>query len=236
MRIAICDDNKLITSSIEEYIANLPFKDIEYDIFFSGDDLIKYIENNQLTYNIYFMDIEMPGSNGIETSKYIRETDQNALIIFVTDHKQYVYNVFDVLPFRFLPKPIDEQSLDNVLGEAMEHIKKMKQVFFFKQGKMQFQVPFDDILFFEGKGRKVRIVTFEAEYEYYDKISNIKERIDMNLFLQIHVSYLVNMDKIRLIKESQVFLENQAVLHISKRFKKEVKELHLKYMEWRCGK
>lgn len=236
MRIAICDDNKVTTACIEEYITSLPFKDIKYDVFYSGDDLIKYIENNQITYNIYFMDIEMPGRTGIETSKYIRIRDKNALIIFVTDHKQYVYDVFDVLPFRFLAKPIDQESLNTVLGEAVEYIRKMKQVFFFKQGKAQLQVPFDEVLYFAGNGRKVRIVTIETEYEYYDKISNIKDQIDMNLFLQIHASYLVNMDKIRLIKDNEVLLENKEVLPISKKFKKEVKELHLKYMEWRCGR
>ena len=63
------------------------------------------MEQENVTFNILFMDIEMPGRNGIETSAYVREKDKNALIIFITDHKEYVYEVFDVLQFRCLIKP-----------------------------------------------------------------------------------------------------------------------------------
>lgn len=235
MRISICDDNRITANYVEEYISNLSFKDITYDIFFSGEDLIKYIENNHVVYNIYFMDIEMPGRSGIETSAYIRQTDKNALIIFITDHKEYVYQVFEVLPFRFLMKPLTKEKLNTVLGEAMEHIQTMKQVFFFKQGKTRLQVPFDEILYFEGNRRKIRLVTNQKEYEFYDKISNLKEQVDMNIFLQIHTSYLINMEQIHLIDESEVLLKNDIHLPISKKFRKEAKEQHLKYMEWRCG-
>ena len=102
MRIAVCEDNNIVAAFMEDYIASMEAENIEYEIFTSGDDLIHYMEQENVTFNILFMDIEMPGRNGIETSAYVREKDKNALIIFITDHKEYVYEVFDVLPFRFL--------------------------------------------------------------------------------------------------------------------------------------
>ena len=159
MRIAVCEDNNIVAAFMEDYIASMEAENIEYEIFTSGDDLIHYMEQENVTFNILFMDIEMPGRNGIETSAYVREKDKYALIIFITDHKEYVYEVFDVLPFRFLIKPVTREALNLVMKKAFEHFNLTKQVFFFKQNKTQLQVAFDEIIYFEGNLRKVRLVT-----------------------------------------------------------------------------
>jgi DNA-binding LytR/AlgR family response regulator len=237
IHIAVCDDSPITSSYVEEYLSKLPLKDISFDVFSSGNDLINYMEKNpdNAYFNIYFMDIEMPGVNGIETAAYIRKNDKNAIIIFITEHKEYVYQVFAVLPFRFIVKPLDKERLDIVLKEAIENIQTMKQLFFFKKERQEFQIPFDEILYFEGAGRKVKLLTETTEYVFYDKISNIKGEVDKNLFLQIHASYLVNMEFIRFISEVEVVLEGNVKLPISKKFRKEAKLQHLNFMEWRCG-
>ena len=219
---------------MEDYISSLDLQDIEYEIFSSGDDLIHYMEVENATFNIYFMDIEMPGRNGIETSAYIRSVDKNALIIFITDHKEYVYDVFDVLPFRFLIKPVTQTSLNAVLKKAIEQIRTAKQVFFFKQNKNRLQVSFDEILYFEANRRKVKLVTAEKEYEFYGKISELWEQLDANIFLQIHNSYVVNMEQIRQLSDSTVILKNEISLPISRHYRNHVRQRHLQYMEWRC--
>lgn len=236
MKIAVCEDNYAVSAFMEDYISSLNIRDIEYEIFSSGDDLIHYMEQEKTTFNIFFMDIEMPGRNGIEVSAYIRETDKNALIIFVTDHKDYVYKVFDVLPFRFLVKPVKQEQLNQVLKEAMEQIKAIKKLYFFKIGKQQFQLKYEEILYFEGNLRKVRIVTTAGKWEFYGRIAYVYKQIDPTIFLQIHVSYLVNMEHIRCITESQVTLTSGDTLPISKKFRNDTKQRHMEYMEWRCGK
>lgn len=237
MRIAVCDDNLITSGYIEEYLSKLSLNDITFDVFCSGNDLIDYMDRNpdNVYFNIYFMDIEMPGVNGIETAAYIRKKDKNALIIFITEHKEYVYQVFEVLPFRFIIKPLNKEKLDIILQEAIENIQTMKQIFFFKKERQNFQIPFDKILYFEGEGRKVKLVTSTTEYKFYDKISNIKKTVNENIFLQIHTSYLVNMEFIRFISEIEVVLEGDVKLPISKKFRKEAKSQHLNFMEWRCG-
>ena len=234
MRIAVCEDNNIVAAFMEDYIASMDAENIEYEIFTSGDDLIHYMERENVTFNILFMDIEMPGRNGIETSAYVREKDKNALIIFITDHKEYVYEVFDVLPFRFLIKPVTREALNLVMKKAFEHFNLTKQVFFFKQNKTQLQVAFDVIIYFEGNLRKVRLVTTGGEYDFYGKISEVVKKLDGNLFLQIHNSYIVNMDQIRKISESVVLLKSGTTLPISKKYREYVRQKHIQYMAWRC--
>lgn len=234
MRIAVCEDNNIVAAFMEDYIASMDAENIEYEIFTSGDDLIHYMEQENVTFNILFMDIEMPGRNGIETSAYVREKDKNALIIFITDHKEYVYEVFDVLPFRFLIKPVTREALNLVMKKVFEHFNLTKQVFFFKQNKTQLQVAFDEIIYFEGNLRKVRLVTTGGEYDFYGKISEVVKKLDGNLFLQIHNSYIVNMDQIRKISESVVLLKSGIALPISKKYREYVRQKHIQYMAWRC--
>lgn len=234
MRIAVCEDNNIVAAFMEDYIASMDAENIEYEIFTSGDDLIHYMEQENVTFNILFMDIEMPGRNGIETSAYVREKDKYALIIFITDHKEYVYEVFDVLPFRFLIKPVTREALNLVMKKAFEHFNLTKQVFFFKQNKTQLQVAFDEIIYFEGNLRKVRLVTTGGEYDFYGKISEVVKKLDGNLFLQIHNSYIVNMDQIRKISESVVLLKSGTTLPISKKYREYVRQKHIQYMAWRC--
>lgn len=93
--------------------------------------MIKYLESDQEPFNIYLMDIEMPLQNGIETAAYNRKADRNAIIIFITSHKEYVYEVFEVLPFRFLCKPVQFDSMKTVLQDAFSiSTTKIKFSFF----------------------------------------------------------------------------------------------------------
>lgn len=235
MRIAVCEDDNIVSAYMEEYLASLNISDIQYEIFASGEDLIRYLEYEKAFFQIYFMDIEMPGRNGIEISEYIRAHDKNARIIFVTDHSDYVYQVFEILPFRFLRKPIEREQLNKVLKEAIAQIDAEKKVFFFKIGKSQFQAAYEEILYFEGNLRKVHLVSMAGEWDFYSKISKVYKQLDTGIFLQIHASYIVNMDYIRCITETEVTLTNGAKLPISKKFRDSVRKHHMEYMEWRCG-
>lgn len=190
MKIAVCEDNNIVAAYLEDYLSSLEVQNIEYEIFSSGDDLIHYMEQEKTSFNILFMDIEMPGRNGIETSAYIRERDKNALIIFITDHQDYVYQVFEVLPFRFLIKPVQKEQLNTVLRDAISQINTAKKLFFFKIGKQQFQVAYDEILYFEGNLRKVRLVSTAGEWDFYGKISKVFSDLDAGLFLQCHSYFL----------------------------------------------
>ena len=90
------------------------------------------------------------------------------------------------------------------------------------------------IIYFEGNLRKVRLVTTGGEYDFYGKISEVVKKLDGNLFLQIHNSYIVNMDQIRKISESVVLLKSGITLPISKKYREYVRQKHIQYMAWRC--
>lgn len=235
IRIALCDDDRSIAQHVEASIQTLGILDCSLDVFYDGKKLIDYISANQTQYNIYLMDIEMPELNGIEAATIIRRHDQNALILFITDHQEFVYDVFEVLPFRFLRKPVKAAELNRSLSAAVQHINTSGQLFFYNVGHEKHQLLYRDILFFESSGRKVTIHSISGETEIYGKIAKIAETVDKNIFAQTHVSFLVNLEYVVSIRQAEVILSDGATLPISKRYQREIKERHLLFMERRCG-
>ena len=142
LSIAICEDSLPVQSQLETIITDL-LPDCPVEVFSSGEDLLAHA--SQEHFNLYFMDISMPGISGIETAATIRQTDPYALIIYVTDHKEYVYQVFEPLPIRFLIKPVEKNALQHVLSNAVRHLESRLQLFHFHIERCHYQIPMQEI-------------------------------------------------------------------------------------------
>ncbi len=234
MLVSICDDNLSFASQIEEVIIGMKLPYVETEVFSSGRELLAHCSEENRS-QIYFLDIEMPGIDGIETARRIRQTDEKALIVFMTQHHEYVYSVFEVLPFRFLRKPFSDADVKNTFLACVDYLNMTGKYFFFKLDRIQHQLPCDEILYFEGRGRKVCLHTRTDEYEFYGKISKVSEDLDDALFCRIHVSFIVNLDSIRSIKENAVVLNDGTELPVSKTYRQTTRERHLDYMMRKNG-
>uniref|UniRef100_UPI0040572F54 LytR/AlgR family response regulator transcription factor n=1 Tax=Agathobacter sp. TaxID=2021311 RepID=UPI0040572F54 len=157
LKIAICDDSRTDVEMLESAFDKLRQYPIEYDVYFSAKELLEYHTLNEEVYPLYIFDIEMPQINGLELAKEIRERDAKALFVFLTSYTQYVMDVFDVITFDYISKPITVEKLESVLLKAMRYLNLIKQDFVFQFRKNHFRVCCDDILYFEKKGRQAVI-------------------------------------------------------------------------------
>lgn len=193
------------------------------------------MDSNPEHFNLYFMDISMPGMSGIETAAAIRQSDPYALIVYVTDHKEYVYQVFETFPFRFLIKPVEEIALRQVLSDAVRHLESHLQLFHFHIERCKYQIPMQEIVFLEACRRQVILNTMENTWQFYGKIGEIAERLDPLLFVRTHMSYIVNLEYICSITETGITLRFGKYIPISKRWRETVRTKHLQYLKWRTG-
>ena len=119
MQIAICDDDKSIGLILEEKIKKL-LPDAVIEKYLSGDELIA----SGCEPDILFLDIQMPGMDGMETPRILRQKNERMVLIFVTAVEEYVFQAFDVGAFHYLVKPFSDEKLKEVVTKAVHNIKR----------------------------------------------------------------------------------------------------------------
>lgn len=188
----------------------------------------KKIENNK----IYILDIEVPGKNGIELAREIRQSgDWTSPIIIVTNHIEFqdVGYTRKILMLDFIIKNSNiEKKLYDALLTALE-INSYKKTFCFqKQGEL-FQIPYQDILYIEKNinDNSSNIVTKSDIYQVRDTIQHLEKQLsDSKFFFKSHRSYLVNIKNIKHINfdNGEIKFVNEGTALLSRANKKKIKD------------
>jgi Response regulator of the LytR/AlgR family len=231
MRVAICDDSPRDIEKIERVLDLIKDIEVDYDVFQSAEEMLLYIENDTRLYQIYIFDIEMPGMNGLKLAAEIRKNDKKALFVFLTSYNQYMKDVFDVVTFDFVSKPITVSALKEILNKAVNYLGFMKQNFYFSYRQNKFVLSCDDIIYIEKMGRQARIHTSNDMYNANLTIAGIWKQLDSEMFAHIHTSLIVNLGYVKEIVQYKLVLKNGEVLYIARSHKQKLKEKHLQFME-----
>jgi DNA-binding LytR/AlgR family response regulator len=220
LAIAICDDEINICGHIERLIKKHS-EDCHADIFISGESLL----TAQREYDIYFIDIKMPGINGMETAEKIRERQRTkssgeGLIIFITALKEYMANAFDVKAFHYLVKPVDESKFAAVFLRAVNDCKRDKEnadkYIIIKSGNTRHTVCINEIFYVESRNNKVVVNGVTGIYEYYTALQEIETTLG-NGFFRCHRCYLVNMAHIKRYTSNAIWLINGDEIHMAQK-------------------
>ena len=194
MRIAICDDEKRICSILGEKVKEI-YPDAEVIDYSSGEELLK----TDMLPDILLLDIRMPGMNGMDVAKALRDKGWRNILIFVTGEEDQVFNAFDLHAFHFLVKPIADEKLKKVLKSAeseLEHIEKSPadndRYVDIQSGTSHIRLNISKLMYAEVFSRKTILHTKEGIIEYYGQLSALEKLVGSD-FYRIHRSYLVNM-------------------------------------------
>ncbi|MCI9071940.1 MAG: response regulator transcription factor [Lachnospiraceae bacterium] len=229
--IGICDDGENICTSIENMLlryAKEKTVKVEVQIWYTGEGLRDYLaQGNHL--DILFLDIELFKMTGIEVGSYIRNVLDNMMlqIIYISGKTSYVLQLFKTQPMDFLLKPILQEHINHAMDMAINIIAKRKERFEFRSGKDYYYIAMGDIMYFESKGKKIKIATSHDTYETYGKLKDIVKGLT-NDFIMIHQSYVINKEYVLRYTYEMVELVNGTILTISKINRKQVRERLLK--------
>ena len=175
MRIGVCDDQKEVRDMIVDKVKKF-YQAGDIESYRSGQEVL---ETPHLP-DILFLDIQMPGMDGLETARELRKGNQQMIIIFVTVTEDYVFQSFDVGAFHYLVKPFEDEKFAEVLLNAVrqwkerkngtqEHQKERPSLMVTAKGK-HITIPLEDIVYAEVFDRKVIIHTMDSDIEYYAKM------------------------------------------------------------------
>ena len=127
MNLLIADDENLELKVLEKTVKKY-FVD-ELEIFTAGNGRKASQICDEVRLDIALLDIEMPGMNGIELAKYIKEKNTECIIIFITayDRFDYAIEAMHIKAFDYLLKPWKEERLCELINTAIENVRSMQK-------------------------------------------------------------------------------------------------------------
>lgn len=236
MRIAVCDDNPKELERIKGCFCRIQGYDLVCSYFDSTSTVMEILKTENSPYDLYILDIEMPGMNGLKLAKSIREKDSRALFVFLTSYTRYMKDVFDVVTFDFIEKPISDEKLLQILERAATYLNITSQHFSFGYRASRYSLKYDRILYIEKKGRQALIHTFEDIYKTNMTLEEIWKQLNPKSFVHIHSSYIINLYNLDRKDNEIAIMRNGEKLHITKGYRRELAMRHYEFVQGgMCG-
>ena len=236
MKIAVCDDNPKELERIKGCFCRIQGYDLVCSYFDSTSTVMEILKTENSPYDLYILDIEMPGMNGLKLAKSIREKDSRALFVFLTSYTRYMKDVFDVVTFDFIEKPISDEKLLQILERAATYLNITSQHFSFGYRASRYSLKYDRILYIEKKGRQALIHTFEDVYKTNMTLEEIWKQLNPKSFVHIHSSYIINLYNLDRKDNEIAIMRNGEKLHITKGYRRELAMRHYEFVQGgMCG-
>ena len=234
-KVAICDDDLRVGIYIEGIIlkySKVIGESIEVEVYESGEKLYRVLKEEKC-YQLIFLDINLGKMSGIDIGKKIRDEldNQSVQIVYISAANVNYLELFEIRPMNFFTKPIREENVIESIQKCMKLVGWDKESFSYKIGHCTHKAILQDIIYFESMARKVKMVMVQEQIEFYGKIEEIVQELEQYHFLNIHRSYLVNVNYIEYYKYDEVILKNGETLPISQPKRKKIRRMQLKQLK-----
>lgn len=240
--ILILDDEYLASSYLKEVIEEtqkkIPFfNNFKIETSNTYNDFFTKLK----TYNpkIIFLDIQMPGKNGLEIAKEIRnnyhilgyENESMPIIIFSTAYDNYALDAFSVDAIDYILKPVEEDKIEHILKkiELQYHIYFKDIIEFIRvpSAGIEIDLPIKEVLYFKADMKYITVVTNKKDFLINKTLLSLEEKFPS--FIKIHRAYLINPSFISKFykKDNHWFLsmKNHDIhLPVSRRQKQEIEK------------
>lgn len=234
IRIAVCDDdaaslNKM-SDLIEQYCAESEWKAIQ-TAFHSPLELLAEIEKGA-RWDILFLDVIMPGENGINVAKEIRKHDDVIKIIFLTASCEYAVESYAVGAYFYQIKPVSKENLYRLLDGVISQCTKEQQQGMILRGKSGItRIDMNRLEYCEVIGRTLVFHLEDGKvFEGSGSLDELQEKLARyENFLRPHRSFLINMEYIQSISGRSITLASLVEIPIPHGKCSEVKKRYLEY-------
>lgn len=226
-RIGICDDDKSICEELGGMIGEIMGElqeEFKLETWHSGEDLCADLDAGN-SCDLLFLDIEMPGLNGVDVGEYIRNKLDNGktAIVYISSHTGYAMQLFRFQPMDFLTKPLANDEIKRVFRTFLKSMERKRFFLEYQTGNKYYRQACDEILYLYSDDKKVRVVTPHEEKEFYGKLKDVLHKLPTH-FIQIHKSFIINQDCVVQYSYDNVRMINDKVLNISRPYKNMVRE------------
>lgn len=216
MKVAFYDDDQAQKSNLEKLLLDYSFLhnyDFEIQSFASAQELL----GSPIDYQVLILDIMLENDlNGIEIAKELRTNGYKNSIILMTAFPTFATDGYEIEALRFLVKPIRQENLFKALDIAFDKLKNPDQRLAVSFGNVTDYVRIHDILYIESRTTFRLIYTTLNCYKTTETIPSLLKRLPERQFIVPHKSFLVNANHVLQSCASQIIMNNQDVVPISR--------------------
>jgi DNA-binding LytR/AlgR family response regulator len=233
LHVAIVEDDTVMQRWLREKLTesfSAARAAAEFDLFGTGDSFLAMAGEHYL-FDAVFLDIEMPGTEGIETARRFTVLQPEARILFVSGREDLVFDTFEVRPFRFLPKSRLEEMLPGAVEALVADIERTRtrRVVFSDASGDLFSFTPGRIIYIEARNKDCRIVTLDGETQVRCRLLDMEKQLEGESFIKIHRSYIVNPSFLYLIDRLSVSLTTGETLPLARNRASEVRRAFLHF-------
>ena len=231
LNCVIIDDEPLAQNLLQSYVEKTPFLNLT-GVYSSAVQAMKEMASQE-TVHLMFLDVQMPGLNGLEFSKLV---DAETRIVFTTAFGQYALDSYKVNALDYLLKPISYTDFMQSVNKAIHWfemkwgckissklVSEEKKFIYVKSDYKLIQIDLDRILYVEGLKDYVKI-HLEGEQKAVLSLLSMKsmeETLPSTRFIRVHRSFIVQKSKIKVVERGRIVF-NKEYIPISESYKEEL--------------
>lgn len=230
IKYIIIDDEPLAHELIEGFCSMLPHLKLEKH-FYNAMEAMEFLNSN--TIDFMFLDINMPKLNGLD---FLRTLSNPPKTIITTAYEEHAIEGFELNVVDYLLKPFSFERLVKAVNRVIQTEQKATKTkgisplesghwFFIKGDKKYHQINTDKILYIEAYGNYTKIFIKDEMIVSHEKISNFEDLLPQNSFLRVHKSFIVAINKIKLIEGNRIQIETYKI-PIGETYKSRINRLY----------
>lgn len=228
MIIGICDDEKSfqlqLKNTLKMYYKSL---DVLLLTVSSGEELLHELERTPM--DLVFLDIEMPGMDGLETAKRLHCQQSDLPVILLTSHTELAMEGYEVQAFRFLAKPVNPKKLYEALQAFQQLLMSEHRIAILEDGSQKYLLC-DRIQYIKAENVYLQIVMNEEKHLIRKKLKELAEELPKVNFVQVHRSYVLNLKYVVSFDGSHALLQDGTSIPVGRSNRDLFKQRMIQYM------
>lgn len=225
VRIALCDDDQMMLDTYTKLCQKVSEKhniDAKIKAYINGSDLMFDLEEPRFrnTLDLLFLDITMPGIDGVEVAREARDLGYNGVIVFITSSKEHYSDAFDVRAFHYLVKGESAARFEEIFLSAVELSQdaNREEVVLSGLGGELKNIKLNSIEYFEIANGVLTVYYDSQKFKFLGSLNKLEDQLKDNGFQRIQRNHLVSILHIKSISFNGVTMLDGKELPVGRKY------------------